>query len=113
MSRITLSDRIAIEAGIYAHKTLSEITERIQKSGRRVAEELRKNGTKVPGIHPLGKNCHSGKSHSGRKKAEATGGYYHPAANIEIDRLTGGRSSRIQLSSFIANIHMTAEISEN
>lgn len=46
------------------------------------------------------------------KRAEATGGYYHPAANAEIDRLTAGHSSRIQLNSFIANIRMAREIPE-
>lgn len=59
MSRMTLSDRIAIEAGIYAHKTLTEIGERIHKSRRHVSEELRKNGTKVSGEHPHGKSCHN------------------------------------------------------
>ena len=59
MSRMTLSDRVAIEAGIYAHKTLTEIAERIHKSRRHVSEELRKNGTKVPGEHLLGKRCHN------------------------------------------------------
>ena len=47
------------------------------------------------------------------KRAEAAGGYYHPAANAEIDRLTDGHSSFIQLHSFIANIRMTADIPEN
>lgn len=47
------------------------------------------------------------------KRAEAAGGYYHPAANAEIDRLTDGHSSRIQLHSFIANIRMAADIPEN
>ena len=62
MSRMTLSERVAIEAGIYAHKTLSEIAERIHKSRRHVSEELRKNATRVPGEHPLGKRCHNATS---------------------------------------------------
>ena len=37
------------------------------------------------------------------KAAEERGEYYHPAANAAFDRLTGGRSSRIQLTSIIAN----------
>lgn len=45
MSRMTLSDRIEIEAGIYARKSLSEIAERIHKSRRHVSEELRRNAT--------------------------------------------------------------------
>ena len=57
MSRMTLSDRIEIEAGIYARKSLSEIAEQIHKSRRYVSEELRRNATKVPGEHPLGKRC--------------------------------------------------------
>lgn len=59
MSRMTLSDRIEIEAGIYARKSLSEISERIHKSRRHVSEELRRNATKIPGEHPLGKRCHN------------------------------------------------------
>ena len=62
MSRMTLSERVAIEAGIYAHKTLTEIAERIGKSRRHVSEELRKNGTRVPGEHPFGKSCHNATS---------------------------------------------------
>lgn len=57
MSRMTLSDRIAIEAGIYARKSLSKIAEQIHKSRRHISEELRRNGTKIPGEHPLGKLC--------------------------------------------------------
>ena len=57
MSRMTLSDRIEIEAGIYARRSLSEIAERIHKSRRHVSEELRRNATKIPGEHPLGKRC--------------------------------------------------------
>ena len=57
MSRITLSDRAAIEAGIYGRKTLTEIAKKIHKSPRYISEEIKKNGTKVPGMHPLGKNC--------------------------------------------------------
>lgn len=59
MSRMTLSDRIAIESGIYGHKTLTEIAERIHKSRHHVSEELCKNGTKVSGEHPFGKSSHN------------------------------------------------------
>ncbi|MBQ0059783.1 MAG: pseudouridine-5'-phosphate glycosidase, partial [Lachnospiraceae bacterium] len=38
------------------------------------------------------------------KEAEANGRYYHPAVNGEIDRLTDGESSRIQLEGLVANI---------
>lgn len=57
MSRMTLSDRIQIEAGIYARKSLSEIAKSIHKSRRHVSEEIRKNATVVPGQHLLGKTC--------------------------------------------------------
>lgn len=57
MSRITLSDRAAIEAGIYGQKTLTEIAKKIHKSPRYISEEIKKNGTKVSGMHPLGKKC--------------------------------------------------------
>lgn len=59
MSRMTLSDRIMIEAGIYARESLKEIAARIQKSPRHVSEELRRNSTRVCGEHPLGKTCHN------------------------------------------------------
>ena len=59
MSRITLSDRVAIEAGLYARKSMSEIAEKINKSRRYVSEELRRNSTKVAGEHPFGKRCHN------------------------------------------------------
>ena len=56
MSRMTLSERIAIEAGIYA-RNLTEIAKSIHKSRRHVSEEIRRNGTRAPGIHPFGKGC--------------------------------------------------------
>ena len=37
------------------------------------------------------------------RNAQARGEEFHPAANAEIDRLSGGRSSRLQLASFIEN----------
>ncbi len=59
MSRMTLSDRVRIEAGIYAKKSLKEIAKDIQKSPRHVSEEIRKNRTLLRGEHPLGKKCRS------------------------------------------------------
>ena len=44
--------------------------------------------------------------------AEAAGGIYHPAANAEFDRLTGGESSRIQLRSIIANAMLARHLTE-
>ena len=46
------------------------------------------------------------------KRAEAAGGIYHPAANAEFDRLTGGESSRIQLRSIIANAMLARHLTE-
>lgn len=57
MSRINLSDRIAIEAGIYGRLTIEEIAKQIDKSPRYVSAEIRQNSTKVSGEHPLGKAC--------------------------------------------------------
>lgn len=43
-------------------------------------------------------------------EAEARGEYYHPAANREIDHLTGGASSVAQLKGLIANVEAAAGI---
>lgn len=59
MSRMTLSERVGIEAGIYARLSLKEIAQKIHVSPRHVSQEIRRNSTKVPGIHPLGKTCHN------------------------------------------------------
>ena len=58
MSRITLSDRTAIEAGIYARQSLSEIAKKIGKTTTAVSREIRKNCTHVAGVHPHGNDCH-------------------------------------------------------
>jgi len=57
MSRMTLSDRIAIEAGIYGKKSFKEIAKIIGKSPKYVTKEILQNRTHVQGIHPLGKKC--------------------------------------------------------
>ena len=57
MSRITLSDRIAIEAGIYGRKSLKEIAEMIGKSPKYVTREILQNRTHVHGIHLFKKKC--------------------------------------------------------
>ena len=57
MSRITLSERVAIEAGLYGRQSLKEIAEKIHKSPRYVSEELKRNRTKIKGIRPHGKDC--------------------------------------------------------
>ena len=43
-------------------------------------------------------------------RAEREGKYFHPAANAAFDRLTGGRSSEIQLDSIIANARLAATL---
>ena len=58
MTRITLSDRTAIEAGIYARQSLTEIAAKIGKTTIAVSREIRKNCTPVRGIHPHGNDCH-------------------------------------------------------
>ena len=47
---------------------------------------------------------------SAGKQAEQRGEFYHPAVNSEIDRLTDGYSSKIQLRSFIENIKLAQEL---
>ena len=44
------------------------------------------------------------------RAAEDAGAYYHPAANGEIDRRTGGVSSQIQLVSLQENIRLAASL---
>lgn len=43
------------------------------------------------------------KAKNAGKKAEKRGEYYHPAANAMMDRLSFGKSSRLQLKSLIDN----------
>ncbi len=57
MSRMTLSDRIAIEAGIFGRKPIASIAASIGKSPRHVADEIRRNSTPVVAHKPLGKSC--------------------------------------------------------
>ena len=44
------------------------------------------------------------------RQAQQEGRYFHPAVNGEIDRLTRGYSSRIQLEAFVDNIRTAAAI---
>ena len=57
MSRMTLSERTAIEAGLYAKLSLKEIAKKINKSPRHVSLEIRQNHTMVKGEKPNGKDC--------------------------------------------------------
>ena len=56
-NHLTLSDRIAIEAGIFATHTFSEIAKQIGKSSSTVSREIRSNRTLVMGERPRGKDC--------------------------------------------------------
>ena len=57
MERITLSDRTAIEAGIYGRLSLKQIADKIGKTPIAVSREIRRNCTKVAGVHPRGNDC--------------------------------------------------------
>lgn len=57
MSRLTLSQRILIESGIYEKLKLNEIAKRIGISPGAVSREIRNNRTVARGDHPNGKDC--------------------------------------------------------
>ena len=57
MSRITLSERTAIEAGIYGKLSFQKIAGKIGKSTRYVSREILQNRTLVRGEHPHDKDC--------------------------------------------------------
>lgn len=57
MSRLTLSERIVIESGIYERLKLNEIAERIGKSPGTISREIRKNSTQITGERVYGKDC--------------------------------------------------------
>ena len=56
-NRLTLSDRVTIEAGIYAGYTLTRIAQQIGAHPATVSREIRNNRTLVEGEHPYGKDC--------------------------------------------------------
>ena len=57
MSRLTLSERIVIECGIYEKLSLGEIAKKIGKTSQAVSREIRTNRTVAIGAHPFGKDC--------------------------------------------------------
>jgi len=57
MSRLTLSERIAIECGIYQKLSLGAIAKKIGKTTECVSREIRANRTIAPGEHRFGKDC--------------------------------------------------------
>lgn len=59
MSRLTLSDRAAIEAGIYGRQTFAEIGRKIGKTSTAISREIRKNCTRVSGVQVPGNDCNN------------------------------------------------------
>lgn len=57
-TRLSLSDRVAIEAGLYAHKTFKVIAGELRKHPATISREIRNNRTLIHGEHPFGKDCH-------------------------------------------------------
>ena len=57
MSRLTLSQRVAIECGIYERLSFKEIAKRIGVGADSVSKEIRKNCTLMKGDRPYGKDC--------------------------------------------------------
>lgn len=46
------------------------------------------------------------------KEVERRGGYYHPAANAALDRLSDGYTSQLQFQSLLANAHFAARLAK-
>jgi len=57
MSRLGLSERIAIEAGIYRKDSFAQIAKQIGVKARAVSEEIRRNRTLAPAPRFNGKDC--------------------------------------------------------
>ena len=55
--RLALSDRVAIEAGLYARKTFKEIAKETRKHPTTISREIKSNRTLVSGDRHLGKDC--------------------------------------------------------
>lgn len=58
MSRLSLSERIVIECGIYQKLSLGKIAKKIGKTTECVSREIRANRTIAPGEHFFEKDCH-------------------------------------------------------
>ena len=56
-TRLTLSDRVSIEAGLYARKTFKDIAGQIRKHPTTVSREIQNNRTFVTGARHFGKDC--------------------------------------------------------
>ena len=55
--RLTLSDRVTIEANLYARKTFKEIAEEMERHPSTISREIRSNRTIVTGARYHGKDC--------------------------------------------------------
>ena len=55
--RMTLSDRIQIESGLYAKRTLKQIAASMGRSVSTISREIRNNRTMVAGERLRGKDC--------------------------------------------------------
>ena len=85
----------------------------VSLSGRWNAEELRPPLLILRGIaadRRMDEEDVLRRAVSEAKEAERRGGYFHPAANAALDRLSGGYSSRLQLLSLLDNISFAARL---
>lgn len=54
---LTLSDRIKIESGLYAKRTLKQIAASMNRSISTISREIQNNRTEIAGDRPRGKAC--------------------------------------------------------
>jgi len=73
--RLTLSDRVTIEAGLYARKTFKEIAKQTQKHPTTISREIHNNRTLVPGVRQQGKDCRYAAECKKKKLCEKPGCY--------------------------------------
>lgn len=58
--QLTLSDRIKIESGLYAKRSLKQIAASMNRSISTISREIQNNRTEIAGDRPRGKDCRSG-----------------------------------------------------
>ena len=73
--RLTLSDRVMIEAGLYARKTFKEIAKETQKHPTTISREIINNRTLVAGAHHFGKDCRYAAECKKKKLCDSPGCY--------------------------------------
>lgn len=64
----------------------------------------------IPAVQRIADDTYLARGIAEGRRAEAAGGYYHPAANAAFDQLTEGYSSRLQLQSLLANTALAARL---